>query len=405
MKRWVLWTLALALPFSGSAGTAHAGMCDNDERPAATLLLPYFEVDLQNPDGIDTVFSINNAYENALLAHVVLWSDMGVPVLNFNVYLTGFDVQTINLRDILNGMLPQTASAGQDPADTISPQGELSQDIDFPDCAGQLPLPPLPATLLDTVRKLLTGQASPLSGSCAGRNRGDQIARGYVTVDTVNNCTLSFPSDPVYFSGLATNQNNLFGDYTLINSSRGSAIGNPLVHIEAFDSGFTAGDYTFYGRYVGWNADDGREPLATTFGARVVSRASDLLVWRDSKVNQEQFKCQTLPPWVPLGQESLIAFDTEENPVVFTNSPFPLAAQRIRVDSNRLPIPHVDGWVYLNLNTIVVEAGDNPPYDSTAAQAWVSVVTRPDDGRLAVGYDARRYDSACTPNHSDPGGS
>src|SRR5689334_3742186 len=52
-------------------------------------------------------------------AHITVWAaDLSFPVLDFNVYLTGYDVQSINLRDILiNGVLsPRTASAGQDPS-------------------------------------------------------------------------------------------------------------------------------------------------------------------------------------------------------------------------------------------------------------------------------------------------
>src|SRR5215469_12996841 len=95
------------------AGAASAVICTIDDVPAATLLLPYFEVDLGGGWGQTTLFSINNASATAVLAHVVLWSDLSVPVLDFNVYLTGYDVQTINLRDIiLNGNLPQTASLG-----------------------------------------------------------------------------------------------------------------------------------------------------------------------------------------------------------------------------------------------------------------------------------------------------
>ena len=37
------------------------GYCTIDAVPAATLLLPYFEVDIDNPGGVDTFFSINNA--------------------------------------------------------------------------------------------------------------------------------------------------------------------------------------------------------------------------------------------------------------------------------------------------------------------------------------------------------
>ena len=48
--------------------------------------------------------SINNASATAVLAHVTVWSDWSVPVLDFDVYLTGYDVQTINLREVLLGL-------------------------------------------------------------------------------------------------------------------------------------------------------------------------------------------------------------------------------------------------------------------------------------------------------------
>src|SRR4029079_4736037 len=79
----------------------------------------------------------------------VVWSDLSVPVLDFNVYLTGYDVQSINLRDILvRGVMPKTASLGQDPQDALSPRGAFSSDIDFASCTGQLPLPDLPPSFL-----------------------------------------------------------------------------------------------------------------------------------------------------------------------------------------------------------------------------------------------------------------
>src|SRR5439155_9825986 len=119
-------------------GQALALICTIDDVPAATLLLPYFEVSpCSDPNGVTTLFSINNASATAVLAHVVVWSDLSVPVLDFNVYLTGYDVQTINLWDILHsGVMPRTASAGQDPGDAISPKGTFSQDINFASCSG-----------------------------------------------------------------------------------------------------------------------------------------------------------------------------------------------------------------------------------------------------------------------------
>src|SRR5689334_22020268 len=129
--------LCLALlSLLGLGGRAFAVIGTIDDVPAATLLLPYFELDLSNQNGVNTLFSINNASATAVLAHVTVWTDQSVPALDFDVYLTGYDVQTISLRDILqNGNLPITASAGQDPNDTISPQGPASQDINFASCA------------------------------------------------------------------------------------------------------------------------------------------------------------------------------------------------------------------------------------------------------------------------------
>src|ERR1700710_2039844 len=108
MKQKALFLVLLCL--LGVAGSASAVICTIDAVPAATLLLPYFEVDLGDPNGQTTLFSVNNASATAILSHVVVWSDLSVPVLDFNIYLTGYDVQSINMRDILAGNLPQTAS-------------------------------------------------------------------------------------------------------------------------------------------------------------------------------------------------------------------------------------------------------------------------------------------------------
>ncbi|MGE4189593.1 MAG: hypothetical protein AB7G12_06805, partial [Thermoanaerobaculia bacterium] len=72
-------------------GPASAEMCTVEASPAATLLLPYFQVDLDNDAGVNTIFSINNASASAALTHVVVWTNMSIEVLDFNVYLTGYD--------------------------------------------------------------------------------------------------------------------------------------------------------------------------------------------------------------------------------------------------------------------------------------------------------------------------
>ena len=421
MKR-AAFLLALACLLT-LAGQASAVICTVDDVPGATLLLPYFEVDLSNTNGVTTLFSINNASATAVLAHVVVWSDLSVPVLDFNVYLTGYDVQSINMRDILAGNLPQTASAGQDPSDTISPKGNFSQDINFASCNGQLPTGALPASFVTHLQTALTGQFSSLLGGCAGLAYGDNIARGYVTVDTVNNCTLRFPGDLGYFaaggSGDATNQNVLWGDYFYVNSATNRADGETLVHIEASATNpetSVAGQYTFYGRYVNWTAVDNREPLATNFAVRFLnggpfSGGTNLITWRDSKVRQGAFKCGTTPAWYPLGQEQIVIFDEQEHPQVpqtFPVSPqpaqsgiipFPAETQSTLVGGAAFPVPYKFGWLFLNLNTTVAAAGSVPPEDPAAAQAWVEAVMSA-LGRYSVGFDAIKLDSACTASHT-----
>ena len=416
-------SLALAILWVSPAA-AEIGAAD--DVPAATLLLPYFEVALDDVNGINTVLSINNAYEAAVLAHVVVWSDLSVPVLDFNIYLTGYDVMQVSLREVFSGHLPLSASAGQDPTDAISPRGLFSQDINFASCAGQLPTPPLPASFVDHLRRSLTGQPSTiLGGLCAGRAFGDRIARGYVTVDTVNNCTLRFPADAGYFApggtGDATLQNVLWGDYFLINPAQNFAQGETLVHIEADDQNpetSVPGQYTFYGRYVNWTAADNREPLATQFAVRylnggVFDGGSDLLVWRDSKVSQGAFPCNSVPSWYFLGAESIVVFDESEDPEVpstlpvspqppaATIVPFPAEAQRTAVGGPAFPISNAYGWLFLSLNMTVLSAGSVPPEDPAAAQAWVTVLMDA-EGRYSVGFDALRLDSATAAAHAYP---
>ncbi|MEP7011715.1 MAG: hypothetical protein ABJC13_15435 [Acidobacteriota bacterium] len=424
--RHALWALAI-LPF---AQGAHAVICTADPTPAATLLLPYFEVDLDDPNGIDTLFSINNASSAAVLAHVVLWTDLSVPTFDFNVYLTGYDVQTISLREIFSGTAPRTAPVGQDPGDTISPRGPFSQDVSFASCAGQLPPPPIPASFLAHLRAAHTGKFSPFLNGCSGLAFGDSIARGYVTVDVVNNCTLRFPGDAGYFAsggtGDATNQNVLWGDYFAVNGSENSAHGDNLVHIEASAKNpetSVPGQYTFYGRYVNWTAADNREPLATNFAFRyqnggAFDGGTDVIVWRDSKVDQNAFKCGQVPSWYALGAELILLFDEEENPTMFMTPPFspqppsfdiipfPAETSRVRVIDEEvtngpyfiIPANADFGWMYLNLSSTVGPAGNNPPEDPAAAQAWVSVATHA-EGRYSVGYPAIQLDSACDAAH------
>lgn len=394
------------------------------DQPAATLLVPYFEVDLANPAGANTYFTVNNASASAALAHVTVWSAMHVPVYTFDIYLTGYDVQPVNVRDVINGRLPATASAGQDPLDGISPKGTLSQDINFASCAANLPPSAVPQTTVDHIRASLTGQQSPMTGMCATKADGTSIARGYITVDTVNQCTALSPADPGYFApggtGIATNQNILWGDYTYTNHIGGldSSDASPLVHITASATDpqtSVPGEYTFYGRLVSWSAADNREPLSTTFMTRFVNSTAgttSLTVWRDAKVNQASFACNTTPAWFPLGVARMGFFDEQEEveatppspfpplPPVSSLSPFGSGAQRTQVGGSDLPTSFVSGILFVNLS-VTPPGSTSPSADAIGAQAFMGVHLK-GVGRYSTGWQAVMLDSAKAPGNINP---
>src|SRR5438034_3078311 len=85
------------------ATTNNADSCDIGVTPAATLLLPYFEVDTAAAQGAGatTLFTITNTSRYPQIAHVTVWTDWSFPVLNFNLFLTGYDVQGLNLFDVI----------------------------------------------------------------------------------------------------------------------------------------------------------------------------------------------------------------------------------------------------------------------------------------------------------------
>jgi hypothetical protein len=423
--------LLTAVTLLASVRPAGAVICGVDPVPSATLLLPFFELDLANPNGLTTLFSIDNSTSSAVLTQVTIWSDLAVPILSFNVYLTGYDAQTINLRDVLvYGNLPQTASAGQDESGAISP-GPQAQQTNFATCDNFLPPQALPQTLLQHAQFALTGRPSPvLAGKCAGQSLGDNIARGYVTVDTVNSCSSDPPGAANYFGpssvGKATDQNALWGNWYIVDVPASYVVGSTMVGIEADAKSAattTAGNYTFYGRYDQWSAADHREPLATNFAAQYFNTSGSglfqggtaMIVWRDPKGAQQPFDCPAAfnqqPEWYPLGMQGLVIFDESEHvavqqvipvcpqPPIVQLNPFPAATQLVQVNGPNLPVPFYFGWMFLNLN-VAAPYNPAPPVDLVAAQAYVVSAHLANGHGVAI--DAFRLDSACNPSHFVP---
>jgi hypothetical protein len=317
----------------GPTTTNNDDSCDIGTAPAATLLLPYFEVDV-NPtvQGQTTLFTITNVSRFPQIAHVTVWTDWSFPVLDFNIFLTGYDVQPINLFDIISrGFIGGTtgtgigssaspnarATSGGFTANQIAGAGttgtnpnigsqpfrttEFNGNTNFlgsasTTCvAGRLP-GTLPAALATDVRALLTtGRSTGVGVSCpgpsgeaqVGGNHGGTVAIGYATIDVAATCSVALPIDPAYFTGEILFDNVLIGDYQDVNQSTVAgnyAGGNPLVHIRAIPEGGAAGvaavatnlPFTFYDRYlfpaVGTaRTADRRQPLPSGFAARWIS--------------------------------------------------------------------------------------------------------------------------------------
>ena len=199
-----MMSVCIAAAILALAPPAKADLCTIDNVPAATLLLPYFEVSpIQGQT--TTLFSINNASATAALTHITLWTDWSLPTIDFDLYLTGYDVATINLYDVIwIGNIPITADQQSDPTDTISPNGPLSQEINFPGCSSIFPFfvnPVIRGNNLERVQDGHTGNpvASLGANACLGHPHGDGIARGYITIDNVNACSTLFADDPGYF--------------------------------------------------------------------------------------------------------------------------------------------------------------------------------------------------------------
>ena len=404
------------------AASAGAEMCTLDAVPAATLLLPYFEVDLDDPQGTNTVLSVHNARAEASLAHITFWTDYSIPSLSFDIFLTGYDVVRLDLGDTFrNGNVPITADLQSDPDDTISPNaGRPQLDGSFPSCEGFFPFfnnPVITGTNLDRLQFGHTGRPLPQSGACLGSTLGDNIARGYVTIDHALRCSLDLPNEPIYFGGqnpVASNENALWGDYTIIDRSSFSMFTDNLVHIEAnpdFDSSSTATGYTFYGRYTqDQGGDDHREPLGNVWGARYLnggafSDGTDFVVWRDStsSITPASVVCGEAPDWYPLQEAAVSCWDEEENTVSLCQGEgddpacFPLETQRVPVAGPVLSPPWSFGWCSLNLDI----PGDSFPGDvdfpssgGDTSQSFVAAISSA-TGFFEIGFSALQQGHVC----------
>src|SRR5664280_834747 len=109
-------SVLIALVLLAVAGTGYAVTCAYDNVPAATLLVPYWKVSLNGATGVpipstgtDTLVSVVNVSTPGVIAHVTVWNKYSKAVIDFNIPLTGNDVVSFSMRDIMNGKLSPNA--------------------------------------------------------------------------------------------------------------------------------------------------------------------------------------------------------------------------------------------------------------------------------------------------------
>jgi hypothetical protein len=446
--------LFASLLLCGSALAAVPSSINNDDScdvkvgPAATLLLPYFEVNT-NPtvQGQTTLFTITNVTRYPQIAHVTIWTDWSFPVLSFNLFLTGYDVQAINLYDVIvRGVIapPSGTTPATTPGALSASGGNLRPTLD---CASNPSL--LPASITTAVRTALTtGVFIPGGGaaSCSTTGGVHQNAIGYATIDVVANCTNLLPTNPAYYTTDLLFDNVLIGDYQQLGGSPSGtgaasvldAAGNPMVHIRAVPEGGGAGanvptglPYTFYDRYTpaATRTFDRRQPLPSTFAVRYIQGgtgafATNYTIWREGLTGPGA-SCASHINNASIALGEFIRFDEHENPTAFTFSPIcvpcgPSAptlpvASSTNTTSSAFPFlvgKDVGGWMYMNLNN-----GGSPKYSVTnhaggtttstptvfgtprASQNWVTATMFGNAGgnRMTAEFDAAPLGNGCTP--------
>jgi len=421
---------------AGPSTTNNDDSCDIGTAPAATLLLPYFEVETATR-GVDTFFTITNVSNLPQIAHVTVWTDWSLPVLDFNIFLTGYDVQSISLYDVIvNGIIAPTnpnLTAGGTSSNTtpgsVSAANTANPNLVLANCTALPGFIP-PATRAAVQSALVTGiyNAAGFTAGCgttavgtaAALHRTATTAIGYVTIDVTSRCSTTLPNDPSYFANEILFDNVLTGDFETLDRTAGSnfAGGNPLVHIRAVPEGGPAGTpltgnqtnlpFTFYSRFingqtVGANTFTGtlanldrRQPLPATFAARWIqggptSFNTDFKIWREGRTGP--VTCTTPPSSNGfLAITEIVRFDEHENPQTFISgiiiSPSVPATVTLPETSRsstasgtfpplNSPAGDVAGWMYLNLNSGTTTGGVNvalhPAFGPRPSQNWVVV--------------------------------
>lgn len=333
----VVWTAAVVGAVSWHPAAAE--LCAADPVPAATLLFPVVEVyEVGCPSPTDTTrLRLVNHEPAPLIAKVTVWSDWSEVVAETDVFMTGYDVAKVDVGGLW------CSSARQPGA------------------------------------------------------KGFVTFRGYATVDVLDGQSNGLdPTDAAYYTTVLDDLNALSGEATVVTGSGSETQLYQAVAIEAAAGPdvFRPGDHTFYGRYVAGAATDRREPLPSTFDAPFRGDSgfvgTRLYVWREAGPGSSSLVKGSFPPWYPLTEEQVVAFDEAEMPEDLTALGPHFREEANWEDVEDLPTTFSSGHLFLALGNPTVQ----PIYGDSRAQAWVLVAHEATDGTLHVQH-ATALDSNC----------
>jgi hypothetical protein len=327
MKKTIILALALAV----IGGAAYANLGALDTVPAATLLVPYIVVDanaqgVPNVNGYTTLTVVTNVSSAKQIIHVTVYNAMSKGVVDFDEVLSGYDVWSINWRDLVTGDFENfdtgvNGKTGFFPTSTVgyvpSPYGPSTNTS-----SSQNPIPPvgLPAPydydkanspttwgpndttvgtcgfpwgnlnsfagiIVQKLQKPMTYDWSVQDTDCDVDTTADRIPSPlflsnltvsplffYATIDTVSSCNGFFPdADSHYWddnsgAGYNTKNNVLTGYDFYMNPTQNYSESLPTVNIEASAGTYTNGFYTAKRLAAGArSSSDDREPLPTAW--------------------------------------------------------------------------------------------------------------------------------------------
>ena len=245
--------------------------------------------------------------------------------------------------------------------------------------------------------------------------RRSGVAEAYITVDQLQQDTELDPSESGYYaSNVIGRENVLKANYRLVDKANNFSEAWPAVALEAVPEGDTTfgnGSVTFYGRYNGQSASDGREPLPTKYAAQfdVGASAPEVLVWRETDAQAVPVTCGTAPSWYPLEHSNrtgqgpgvsglLIVDDDGLADFIKPVDALPVATQAVGFDfihylpgePVNLPTRQSRGWLRMNLQH------DDTVYGAGNFGQAAVVTTERTAGRFQTGATATPMDSSCS---------